>query len=56
MQRTRDLFAVLAILMDTSRQPLVICMTTAGWDRTPIAWELHAYACKVGNGIVNDQT
>ena len=30
VQRTRDLFAVLAIPMGTRRQPLVICMTTAG--------------------------
>lgn len=54
VQRTRDLFDVLATSMGARQQPLMICTTTAGWDRTSITWELHEYACKIRDGIVDD--
>jgi phage terminase large subunit-like protein len=35
-------------------QPLVFAITTAGYDRNSICWELHDYAEKVSNGVVDD--
>lgn len=33
------------------RQPLVFTMTTAGFDRNSICWEIHDYALKIKNRI-----
>ena len=37
-------------------QPLVFAITTAGFDRNSICWEMHEYARKVLDGIVEDPT
>jgi len=38
------------------RQPVVFAITTAGYDRHSICWEMHEYACKVRDGIIDDPT
>jgi phage terminase large subunit-like protein len=50
----RELYDVLATSTGARRQPLIFVITTAGWDRNSICWELHDYALKVGDGIIPD--
>ena len=52
----RELYDVLSTSMAARPQPLFIVITTAGWDRTSICWELHDYACRVRDGVVDDPT
>jgi phage terminase large subunit-like protein len=54
VQPTRDLHDTLITGMGARRQPLVLYITTAGYDRTSLCWELHDYATKVRDGIVDD--
>lgn len=54
VQPTRDLHDTLITSMGARRQPLVLYITTAGYDRASLCWELHDYACKVRDGIVDD--
>jgi len=55
-QPDRDLWDVLTTSTGSRSQPLVYVMTTAGYDRNSIAWEIHDYACKVRDGIIEDLT
>ena len=43
----RDLFDTLTTSQGARRQPLLICITTAGYDRNSVAWEMHDYALRV---------
>jgi phage terminase large subunit-like protein len=52
----RDLYDVLATSTGARRQPLTFVITTAGWDRNSICYELHDYAVKVRDGIIEDET
>ena len=52
----RDLYDVLTTSTGARRQPLVFVITTAGWDRNSICWELHDYALKVRDGIIADDS
>lgn len=53
-QPTRDLWDVLVTGTGARRQPLTIGFTTAGHDRESIAYQLHEYAIKVRDGIIDD--
>jgi len=55
-QPDRELWDVLTTSQGSRRQPLIFVMTTAGYDRNSIGWEIHDYACKVRDGIINDPT
>lgn len=46
-QTTRDLYDVLATSMGARRQPLMVAITTAGYDRTSICWEMHELSRRV---------
>lgn len=50
----RELWDVLTTSTGARRQPLTVAITTAGYDRTSLAFELHEYAEKVRDGIIND--
>lgn len=52
----RDLWDVLTTSMGARHEPLVVAITTAGFDRHSICWEQHDYARKVKDGIVTDPT
>jgi len=52
----RDLWDVLQTSMGARRQPLMLAITTAGYDRNSICWELHEYARQVKEGTVRDPT
>jgi phage terminase large subunit-like protein len=55
-QPSRELWDVLTTSTGARTQPLIFVMTTAGYDRNSIGWEIHDYACKVRDGIINDPT
>lgn len=52
----RELWDVLTTSVGSRRQPLVIVITTAGYDRNSICWEQHDYADKVLRGVIKDPT
>lgn len=52
----RELWDVLTSSVGAREQPLVIAITTSGSDRNSICYELHQYAEKVRDGIVDDPT
>ncbi len=53
-QKTRELWDVVTNGVANRRQPLVIALTTAGWDRNSICWEQHEHARQVSEGIMDD--
>lgn len=53
-QPTRELWDVLTTSVGARRQPLVVAITTAGYDRESICWEQHEYARQVFQGIIED--
>jgi len=50
----RDLYDVLRTSQGTRREPIIIVITTAGFDRSTICWEMWDYARKVRDGIIDD--
>jgi phage terminase large subunit-like protein len=52
----RELWDVLTTSMGARHEPLVIAITTAGYDRASICWEKHDYARKILDGVVDDPT
>jgi len=52
----RELWDVLTTSTGAREQPLVFAITTAGFDRKSICWELHEYARKVLEGNLEDPT
>jgi phage terminase large subunit-like protein len=53
-QPNRKLYDVLTTSTGARRQPLTIFLTTAGYDRHSICWEVHEYAQQVRDGILDD--
>jgi phage terminase large subunit-like protein len=53
-QPNRDLVDVLTTSTGARRQPLIIHITTADYDRESICNEKYDYACKVRDGIIDD--
>ena len=53
-QPDRDLWDVLTTSTGARRQPLTIAITTAGFDRHSLCWELYDHGCKVRDGIIVD--
>jgi phage terminase large subunit-like protein len=54
-QPSRDLYDVLTKgAGDARRQPVFFMITTAGYDRHSICWEVHEYARQVKAGIIKD--
>lgn len=54
-QKNRDLWDVLITSTGARRQPMVFAITTAGvYDPESICWEIHDYALKVVEGIIDD--
>lgn len=49
----RELWDVLTTSTGARRQPLTIAITTAGFDRQSLCYELYDYACKVRDGILD---
>jgi len=56
--KDREMYDVLVEGTDTAReQQVIFIITTAGiYDKTSIGWEVHDYALKVRDGIIDDPT
>jgi phage terminase large subunit-like protein len=52
----RELWDVLRTSQGARRQPLLIAISTAGYDRHSILYQIYDYACKVRDGIVEDDS
>ena len=55
-QPNRELWDVLTTSTGARAQPLVVAITTAGYDRESICFEIWDYARQVRDGIVRDDT
>jgi phage terminase large subunit-like protein len=55
-QPDRELTDVLTTSQAYRLQPMTIYLTTAGFDKNSICWEVHDYAVRVQTGIINDPT
>jgi len=55
-QPNRELYDVLVTAMGKRAQPLMVMITTAGYDRNSICWEQHEYARKIIDGTISDPT
>jgi phage terminase large subunit-like protein len=53
-QPNRKLYDVLTTGVASRRQPLFIFLTTAGYDRHSICWEVHEHAIRVRDGLLED--
>lgn len=53
-QPNRELYDVMATGMGARKEPLMITITTAGHDRHSIGYEVHDYAKKVRDGVIED--
>jgi phage terminase large subunit-like protein len=54
VQQDRELWDTMTTSTGARRQPLVVAITTAGYDRESICWEQHEYARKVLEGVIED--
>jgi phage terminase large subunit-like protein len=55
-QPNRELWDVLTTSQGSRRQPLVVAITTAGYDRESICWEQHEYARQVLSRVIEDDS
>jgi len=55
-QPNRELVDVMATSMGARRQPLMVYITTAGYDRKSVCWEVWKYAEAVATGAVKDES
>lgn len=56
VQEDRELYDVLHTSTGARAQPLEVIITTAGYDRHSICWQMHDYALKVRDGVIEDST
>ena len=56
VQPDRELWDVLTTSVGSRRQPLTIAITTAGYDKESICYEIHEYATKVLSGVIQDDS
>lgn len=55
-QPDRELWDVLTTSVGSRRQPVTLAITTAGFDKESICYEIHEYACKVRDGAIQDDS
>lgn len=54
--KTGDMWDVLETATGARRQPLMLAITTAGYDQNSFCWTLHEYTEKVLDGAVEDDS
>lgn len=54
--KSRDTYDVLETATGARSQPLLFLITTAGFNRQSICWELREYSLKVLKGVITDDT
>ena len=53
---TREMWEVMLSSQGARRQPLTVALTTAGYDRKSVCWEIWQYANAVQSGAIVDDT
>ena len=53
---TREMWEVMLSSQGARRQPLTVALTTAGFDRRSVCWEVWKYAEAVRDGAIRDDT
>lgn len=54
--KTRDVWDVLETATGARQQPLMFAITTAGYDRTSVCWEMHEYTQKLCDRVLEDDS
>lgn len=54
--KTRDVWDVIETATGSRREPLMFAITTAGYDRESLCWELNEYTKSVLNGAIKDDS
>lgn len=54
--KTRDLWDVLQTGMGARKHPMIVAITTAGYDRSTICWEMHETSSKILSGEKADDS
>jgi len=54
--KTREMWDILETATGARRQPMMFAITTAGFDRKSLCYELHEYTEKVLDGVVKDDS
>lgn len=54
--KTRDLWDVIESATGSRRQPLLFAITTAGFNKQSICYELHTYAEQILDGFIEDDS
>ena len=54
--KTREMWDVMETATSSRRQPLQIAITTAGFDRDTVCWEMHEYSDKILREVIEDDT
>ncbi|MCE7982532.1 MAG: terminase large subunit [Caldilinea sp. CFX5] len=54
--KNRDVWDVLETATGARRQPLMLGITTAGFNRSSLCWELHEYTQKILNRVSEDDS
>jgi phage terminase large subunit-like protein len=52
----REMWEVMISSQGARRNPLTVALTTAGWDRRSVCWEVWKYAEAVRDSVVKDET
>lgn len=52
----RGMWDILETATGARRQPMLLAITTAGYDRHSICWEVRDYSAKVLEGVLDDDT
>jgi len=55
-QKSNDLWEVCTTATGARRQPLIMAITTAGYDKKSLCFQMSEYATKVRDGIIKDDT
>lgn len=53
-QKDSELWDVLTTSVAARKQPLTVAITTAGYDRNSLCWQIHEYAERVRDGQIDD--
>lgn len=54
--KTRNMVDVIETATGARRQPLIVYITTAGYDRNSVCWEFNEYAHRVLSGVFDDDS
>lgn len=54
--RHREMWDVIETATGSRRQPLMVAITTAGFDRRSLCWQLHDYSEKLARQVVKDDS